>query len=459
MSTYDDKSLLFITSTDAQVPQGRNARAQHRAKTAARAAPAKGKFATLDLRPTDTNAKADRNDEAQTRKRRRQEGAFTERKTPAGPKSHFDLSRFVSRGPSSPLAGSAANWTLPFINPAEILIVATFHVRRMAVMAMQSELSGLTKALRCRQWSCMPFAFSCFGKDPCVDSAVLCVADRIRFLSGCPFSPVSMMKHYSTALRSVQNAIDEPSEHNPQDVLAAVQLLAIYEMLDSLDNHAWAQHIAGAATMIQTYTSITTERLEKWESRGCGNALPMFADALLSRDAHFFRTYPWRELLRAISAKIVDPPEGIQDLMRCIRLMPNLVLDVDVALSDGEEIGFDHRFGLLDRAHDIRHRIRTALRGNQLYTECYYREMLSNFDFLGTFLSALVALDRIIAALRPASEGSQDEEQDPSGLLCAQLLELELGASAHYPSTEVLAGFQRAGLLDTPVHTSTIAKG
>lgn len=447
MSMYDDKSLLFITSTDGRIPQGRNARAQHRTETASKAVPAKGSFGTIDLRP------ADEAEGKHSRKRQRRTNT-----------SHGQ-SNYLVNGPVTDTLEPCQRDKLPrslttdwalFINPTEILSVATFHVRRMAVVSMRSDPEEVANVLRRRQWSCVPFAHNCFGKDPCVDIAIMCVADRIRFLSGSPFSPLSMMKHYEKALRHLQTALDEPAKHHPQDILAAVQLLAVYEMLDSLDNDSWSKHVAGAATMIRTYTTITPEALAKWESRGCGHALPMFGDALMKGDATFFRTYPWRELLWAIFEKLPDPPEGILDLMQCLRLLPSLLLDVDAAVSSNDGIDNELNFALLDRAHDIQYRMRNALGGNQLYTHCNYRELLTNFDFLGTFLAGLVATDRMIAALRPKAIMF---EQDATEELCTQLLQLELGASAQYPPAEILAGFQHAGALGNDLHTHLSTNG
>lgn len=453
MNAYDDKALLFITSTDARIPQGRNARAQHRAKTASQTAPAtKGEFGTLECRAGD-----DEDAKVQARKRQKRcrllpkvDSALTRKQ----PIEQTILNH--QRGTS--IRSMDSGWSLPFINPAEILSVATFHIRRMTTMSTQSERDGLTNLLRRRQWSCVPYAYNCFGKDPCVDSAVLCVADRIRFLSGSPFSPVSMMRHYEKALKDLQTALDEPEKHHPQDILAAVQLLAVYEMLDSMDNESWSKHVAGAATMIQAYTTITPESLAKWESRGCGHALPMFSDALMKGDVKFFRRYPWRELLWAIYAKVPDPPDGVLDLMQCSRLMPSLLLEVDSALKNEVDMGDDTRYALLDRAHDLHHRTTAALTGNRLYTTCNYQDMLSTFDLLGAFLSGLVALDRIIAALTPPQLTLPEAENDETGQLCAQLLQLELGAMVQYPPTEVLAGFQHASASYARFDTGLSAK-
>lgn len=447
MTTYDDKALLFITSTDARIPQGRNARAQHRSKVASKVVSAQGTFRTLDLNATEQDA------EGHTRKRQRRIKSLPKSSNGllnSGGAKSYDRCRDNALDCS--LKCLDEEWALPFINPTEILSVATFHVRRMAAMSMDSKPEGLVDVLRRRSWSCLPFASNCFGKDACVDSAIMCVADRIRYLSGSPCCPVSMMKHYTRALRELQDALYEPESHDPQDLLAAVQLLAVYEMLDSLDNGSWTKHVAGAATMIQAYTTLTPTALEKWESRGCGHALPMFSDALMNNDSSFFRTCPWRELLLAIFAKVPDPPAGIHDLMRCLRLLPNLLLDVDSASGQTGGIDNEQSFALLDRAHDLRYRMRSALCGNQLYTSCNYRDILTTFDLLGTFLAGLVALDNIISDLRPKRMTDKIDE-DRTGDLCAQLLNLELSASAQCPPEEVLAGFHHAEVFDTEFHT------
>ena len=335
------------------------------------------------------------------------------------------------------------DFALPFLNPTEILTVATFHIRRIAAMTIRTDPERLPDALRCRQWSCISFAYECFGKDPCVDDAIVCVADRIRLVTGCPVSQVSMITHYSRALRSLQIALYEPADHNPQDILAATQLLAVYEMLDSLDNDGWSKHVAGAETIIQLNTSITPAKLKQWDIRGCGCALPMFSDALLKGNTTFFRYYPWRELIWAISTKYDDKRPLVYDLMECLTLIPDILLDMD-EVSDADTISLDLEFALLDRAHDLKTRMKVALLGSALYEECNQQNTLS-FDMFGTCLSALVSLDRIISALCPVQLQLRSSAEDATGELCAQLLQLELGASNSRKDEQILAAFQLAG--------------
>ena len=56
---------------------------------------------------------------------------------------------------------------------------------------------------------------------------------------------------YEDALLKLQEALRSPKEHEVIDLRTSIQLLAMYEMLRSLDNPGWIQHIRGAKLLTQ----------------------------------------------------------------------------------------------------------------------------------------------------------------------------------------------------------------
>lgn len=66
------------------------------------------------------------------------------------------------------------------------------------------------------------------------------------------------------------------------------------------------------------------------------------------------------------------------------------------------------------------------------------------------FYQALVALDRVIASLHPIEQRNRQLTEDKTNELCAQLLQLELGAADAYPATDLMRGFQISSFQEYP---------
>ena len=320
------------------------------------------------------------------------------------------------------------------LNPSEVLAVATFHVRRIAAMTVRAHPDRLREALRCRQWSCVPFALERFGRGCyCLDSALFCVAVKLRQITGGTASPFAVLSCYTQALQELQKALQSSKGYSKLDLLATTQLLAVYEMLDSLDNTVWAKHIAGAASLAQP-AAITgnSESVLTF-----AQAAPMFTDALLTGNDEFFRRYPWRLIQRSVHQRNLVLPDNYRGLISCLLELPELMS----AANTPQDLNSPTKFVLLDRAHNLKNRLRNALLQTHLYSRNETRD-LESFDTLGMCLAALVALDRLIAALRPVEPRAREAAEDKTSELCAQLLQLELGAAEAYPASDLMAAFQ-----------------
>lgn len=441
---YAENPLLFINSTDGRTPHGRNVRAQRRSHLARQCVPTNpqgGQYGVLDFQKPKTKA-----EHAVAKRQRTSCDAEGEIKAALAKQRRIRTTceTFIS----SSMRPMKTEFAVPLLNPSEVLALATFHIRRIAAIKIRADPQTLAETLRCRQWSCVSFAYNCFGKDPCVDNAIKCVADRVRLITGCPVSRIGMISHYSSALISLQTALNEPSEHTPQNLLAATQLLAVYEMLESLENVSWAKHIAGAEQIIQLNTSSDPGNCKTGDIRGYGCALPLFGDALMKSDVSFFRSYPWRELLWAISISYEDKRAVVAELHQCLLLTPELLLEIDVKMGTSHGINHEVDFALLDKAHELKERLQAALLGRELYTGCSNQSVLA-FDMFGICLAALVCVHRTIATLRPAQMALAEAPEDAIGELCAQLLQLELGSSNAGPVKNILITTQqRSGFTD-----------
>ena len=423
---YLENPFLFINSTDASVPKGRNVRTQSRSQQAN--GPSRdqgGHFGLLNLKVK----RHDSSDESGTARKRR--------KRVFEPKHRASVSGSLRLDLDITLAPPNYTNSENSLNPSEVLTVATFHIRRLAAMTVLAQPNRLGEVLRCRQWACVPFALERFGKGSrCLDSALFCIAAKLNQITGGQTSSLDVLSSYTEALQELQAALQNPIGYSHADLLATTQLLAVYEMLDSFDNETWTKHVAGAASLAQpraaTSSGGTTENVLTFTQ-----AAPMFTDALLTGNDEFFRRYPWRAFRQSFHRTKFDLPESCRGLVFCLLEIPEL-LD---ASSSVQDLDLPARYVILDRAHVLKARLRNGLLQSHVNSH-HDNHPLESFDQLGMSLAALVALDRLIASLRPVEKRSRETDEDKTSELCAQLLQLELGAAEAYPASDLMAAFQ-----------------
>ena len=109
--------------------------------------------------------------------------------------------------------------------------LTTFHVGRITRATLATHPARLIDILRCRQWSYVSYLPSRFGYNACLDDAIRCVTARIRqWVGATPNIDEFVMSLYSKALKSLQAALNDPVQCMQTDVLAASQILTLYEV-------------------------------------------------------------------------------------------------------------------------------------------------------------------------------------------------------------------------------------
>ena len=421
---YIENPVLFINSTSGAVPKGRNVRAQSRSQEAHVIAPPKeqkGHFIVLDL-----NAKsAVGADKPAPRKRR---------------KTHNHGSEITKMDSLTNLSHRLRGANEIHLDPRNILPLATFHVRRIAAMTVRADPSRLSEILRCRQWSCVPYSGMILGRSRCLDSSLSCVAAKLRQITGGTTSTLHVLSLYSEALRELQEALQSPSQYDHRDLLMATQLLAVYEMLDSLETATWDKHVAGASSLVKPENGIS-----HFEDYGTTLTLaevaPVFTDALLSCNGDALSSHPWQSVFQLV----LDQPGLASNFRRLISCLLHLLklLDDSKALRHSREAPNPSQiYELLDRAHILKDQLRKAVLASDPTSACGYKAVES-FDGLGMGLAALIAIDRLIESLRPADLPAKEGFKDDTSELCAQLLQLELGAAdGAYPAADLMSAFR-----------------
>ena len=438
---YQENPLLFLNSSGPSVPSGRNVRAQARTQHLSNAIPNQtGFFSQIQL-----SGKRE-HDESKVKsptKRRKAVASLNgqndtrlmhDQPTAESPVNAVGSSRSVSPNAS--------------MDPSEVLAVATFHIRRIAAMTIRQHPERLRDVLRCRQWSCVSVAFQRSGQCPYLDSALLAVAAKLhQITSNSGTSSMVVLSSYTEALHDLQRALQNPAEHDNLDLLTTTQLLAVYEMLDSLDEETWVKHVAGAISLARPLEILSQDE-RRASKLTFARAAPIFTDTLLTGNDEVLQGYPWHGLLQ--SALQLNPalPDFCRGPLQCLVDLPELLDDARIGhlVDDADTTS---AMAVLDRAHALKARLRTGLLQNDLYTRSGH-SALESFDLLGMCLAALVALDRVIASLHPIEERNRELTEDQTNELCAQLLQLELGAADAYPATDLMRGFAVSAFQEYP---------
>lgn len=436
VTSYRGAPLLFLTTSNASAPTGRNARAQARSESVKRTNPAAaryGTFGSFSIHSTSTG-KASNVDSGHPNKRQKtaptdaedeEQDSQLQRATYPNISIRILATHFDQR--SSPLP--------PNVNFEDVLKVASFHIRRTAAQIVRLHPDRTLDALRCRQWCSVSSTFASLGRSPYLDSAIACVVSKVQQVISGTASQEKMLYCYTEALHLLRAAVLQPRQHDRADMLAATQLLAIYEMMDFPENVFWTQHVAGAAAMAKAL--------------GCGGAgdsmqaAPMFVEALLSDDEAFFESRHWKSLLHVITTKPHADPQMKAETIACFTTLRSIFADSHAAAR--KDADWSTRFELLSRAHELREQFMLLIVQNkERFLEARRTATIPRgCDFLGLCLVSLMVLDKQILCLRQNNwyRGTDIEHETQS--LCILMVDLELSTTEFHPGKDLLRAFQR----------------
>lgn len=435
--SYCDVPLVFLTTSNASAPTGRNARAQARSESAKRTNPAAARYGSfgsfsIDLNPTNTTTAVD---DSHLNKRQKidhkdgqakQQEQLMQQVTCPNASIRILATHFDQR--SSPLP--------PNVNFEDVLKVASFHIRRRAAQIVKSHPDRTLDALRCRQWCSVSSTFASLGRSPYLDSAIACLVSKVQQVISGSASQQKMLYCYTEALHLLRAAVIQPKLQDRGDMLAATQLLAIYEMMDFPDNGFWTQHVAGAAAMAKVLGSNT--------SGNSMQAAPMFVEALLSGDEAFFDTQHWKNLLRVITTKPYPDTEMKAETISCFTTLRSIFADSHAAHK--EDADWSTRFDLLSRAHELREQFMLLVVHNRerfLYSRKMSTSSSRGYDVLGLCLVSVMALDRLILSLRQSNWYRGTDIEKETQTLCTLMAELELSTTKFHPGKDLMRAFER----------------
>lgn len=296
--------------------------------------------------------------------------------------------------------------------------LAPLHISPAATRQIKETPSWFLGLLRSRQWSYFSYLPLRYGNTTSLDDAVCCVAARVRQWITNPGKPTNrVLALYARAVRSLQRALDDPSQRFHPDVLCAVQILSIFQMLD-FESHpgVMVTHAAGAAALIQLRgPGRCQSSFEK--ALFLSQVGPIIAETMLSVSPCFLEEPAWQHLLEDMALGNSPLSYFCDDFVKalaCISSVPGLFCRVQSALGDTSADCQATKGQLLHHILKLRSRL-LKLAGEQNMpasrptgaTEApslLLDEAKSELqqDLLGLYATAVMRLERLVVALRPS---------------------------------------------------------
>ncbi|KAL7933150.1 hypothetical protein V8C35DRAFT_305066 [Trichoderma chlorosporum] len=175
-----------------------------------------------------------------------------------------------------------------------------------------------------------------------ITHAANCLVARIEqmmALNACTGKEeLTILQHYTDALRSLQEALDDDAQRMAPETLCAAELLGLFELLSGRpEQQAWARHVAGTAQLIKLrgpHRFQTDFELALFMA----HVGPMVVEAFLHNKTCFIVEEHWQNVMRAAIHNDPSIPAEqrnlVYELWRHIVAGPNIFIQVaDLILS------------------------------------------------------------------------------------------------------------------------------
>ena len=228
----EDKFLFVITS-DARTPKGRNYRRLIRRQAMQKAAASRRKEDTqrnhnrrqLPTYPQSTNP------HVRLVQYENDVSDFGDTIRTLAQSRTFELCVDDALDPLSSTGYDALKIELDF-DILDLSALTTFSVGRVAAHILARQPTLLQEVLRCRQPSYLSYIPCRIGHSDVLDTAIRCVVARARQCLQFPHAPPDrlILHNYVKAIQSLQIALNNEQKRMDPEVLCATQLLGIFEV-------------------------------------------------------------------------------------------------------------------------------------------------------------------------------------------------------------------------------------
>ncbi|KAH8801391.1 hypothetical protein F5884DRAFT_806472 [Xylogone sp. PMI_703] len=216
-------------------------------------------------------------------------------------------------------------------NSVELAILSpltTLHISQNIIGYFFTKPSSLNTISHYENWSYLRELPRRYGYSACLDSAIDCVAERIResFLLVATPPKSNSRALYIKALQSLRLSLSTPKNCITAETLCASELLVLWELLNEPATQAYIQHAEGVSRLFQ-YRKPENFRTEFEKLLFLGRAGSIITEALISNSYCFLQEDLWQEVFRSVvirGARFSDRSEMVVSLFIRMSYLPDL---------------------------------------------------------------------------------------------------------------------------------------
>lgn len=241
----------------------------------------------------------------------------------------------------------------------QLSILTNFNISRPIIPYLCADASRFAGLIEEQQWSYLEYVPAVYDSSKCLAAATDCVLSKAsQVLLGCPSSERTL-RLYSKAITSLQEAIADPQRSADDDVLCAIQLLSLHELLDPSRSTAFAHHLKGSALLFK-HRGPTRFKSEYEKALFAGHIGAMVADAM-QENVHCYLAAPeWMELYDSLAKRdlveLDDRHQLVVDVRKHMFHISGLWHDVEAALN-GESLYDDEELDALEKRCKCLHKV------------------------------------------------------------------------------------------------------
>ncbi|KAI1263721.1 hypothetical protein F5Y18DRAFT_438050 [Xylariaceae sp. FL1019] len=198
-----------------------------------------------------------------------------------------------------------------------------------------------------------------YGSSPVLDTALRCVATRARRVLFSHHHNLDNFecRQYVTALQALQTVVDNPNESQKPEVLGAISLLNLYEILDYAHcQQAWSLHTLGAARLIQTRGPESF--VSDFDIRLVLSSITAITHEHMKQNmSSFFEESSWQQMLQSFVIKdvVVSSRSALSISLICLMArIPRLIRDVRFIFETHELLKYPQLAKLRQRLRSFR---------------------------------------------------------------------------------------------------------
>ncbi|KAF2171364.1 hypothetical protein M409DRAFT_18480 [Zasmidium cellare ATCC 36951] len=232
----------------------------------------------------------------------------------------------------------------------QLSILTSWSVSRSAIPLLSADPLRLFTLMEEQTWSFLEYIPQMYESNKCLAAATDCVlAKASEVLTPYPASPGQTMKMYAKALRMLQDSISDPCASTSAEVLAATQLMALHELLDTTRIAAWTSHIKGSMRLVR-HRSPGRFKSEFEKALFTGHIGPVTSECLITDEPCYLDQPEWLDLYTSLAEEtnyLTDRTPLVINTRKLMIKMPTLWHDVGKVM-DGDDLFNDDALAELE---------------------------------------------------------------------------------------------------------------